>query len=34
MKVVRLKKELKARSPSCVIMTGQIIGRPSKLGRD
>ena len=34
MKVVRLKKELKARSPCCVIIAGKIIGRPSKLCRD
>ena len=34
MKVVRLKKELKARSPCFVIMAGKIIGKPSKLCRD
>ena len=34
MKVVRLKKELKARSRSCVIMAGKIIGRSSKLCHD
>ena len=34
MKFVRLKKELEARSPWCIIMTGKIIGRPSKLCHD
>ena len=34
MKVVRLKKELKARSPCCVIMFGKIIDMSSKLCRD
>ena len=33
-KVLRLKKELKAISPCCVIVVGKIIGKPSKLCRN